>query len=58
MIPSQSIFKFAGFAKSTPAALPFTFVVAAPKGPPSSGFAPLVSGAFCQTNLPLTFCEP
>jgi hypothetical protein len=29
MILPQSIFKFAGFAKSTPAALPFTFVVAA-----------------------------
>jgi hypothetical protein len=40
---------FDGFVKSPSAALRFKFVVAAPKGPHSSVFARLASGAFYET---------
>jgi hypothetical protein len=33
------------------------FVVAAPKGPPSSVLARLASGAFCEAIVPLTIYE-
>jgi len=43
-----------GFVKSPSAALHFNFVAAAPKGPHSSVFARLASGAFYETIVPLT----
>jgi len=49
--------KVDGFVKSPSAALRGDFVVAAPKGPHSSGFARLASGAFYEAIVPLTFYE-
>jgi hypothetical protein len=46
-----------GFVKSPSAALRGNFVVAAPKGPPSSLFARLASGAFYKAIVPTTFSE-
>jgi hypothetical protein len=46
---------FDGFVKSPSAALHFNFVVAAPKGPPSSVFVRLASGAFYETIVQVDF---
>ena len=44
-----------GFVKSPSAALRFNFVVAAPKGPHTSVFARLASGALYEAIAPVTF---
>jgi len=49
--------KIDGLVKSPSAALRCNFVAAAPKGPPSSVFASLASGAFYETICLLSAYE-
>jgi hypothetical protein len=56
-VSSRVNLKFDGLVKSLSAAWRFNFVVAAPKGPPSSVFARLASGAFYKTIVLMTFHE-
>jgi len=56
-VSSRVNLKFDGLVKSPSAALRFNFVIAAPKGPHSSVFARLASGAFYKTIVLMTFHE-